>query len=264
MTRREEPVDIAIDGQHVAGTLVGPQERTDPMPGVLFVHGWGGSQAQYLARAREAAALGFLCLVFDLRGHERTKLQHETVTRADSLQDVLAAYDVLAKTRQVDRDRIALAGSSYGAYLGALATGLRPVRWLSLRAPAIYKDAGWDLPKRRLHQDPGFAAYRACAIGPADNRALDACARFDGDVLIVESEHDSIVPHPVVASYLAACANARSLTYRTIEGADHGLSQERWKQGYTAFLLRWLSEMTGSARAVPRRAAGATVRLPES
>ena len=64
---------------------------------MLFVHGWGGSQEQYLARAREIAALGCICLTFDLRGHARTEPQHETVTREDNLRDVLAAYDVLAR-----------------------------------------------------------------------------------------------------------------------------------------------------------------------
>ena len=38
-----------------SGTLVTP---ATVVPGVLFLHGWGGSQEQYLARAREIAALG--------------------------------------------------------------------------------------------------------------------------------------------------------------------------------------------------------------
>jgi hypothetical protein len=34
------------------------------------------------------------------------------------------------------------------------------------------------------------------------------------------------VPHQVIVSYREACINARSLTYRLMEGADHGLSNE--------------------------------------
>ena len=66
MTTRDDLIEIPVgDDQHIAGTLVTPGTMS---PGVLFVHGWGGNQEQYLARAREIAALGCVCLTFDLRG----------------------------------------------------------------------------------------------------------------------------------------------------------------------------------------------------
>src|SRR3712207_7596311 len=50
-----------------------------------------------------------------------------------------SAYDALAGRPGVDADAIAVVGSSYGAYLAAVLTSLRPVRWLGLRAPADRK-----------------------------------------------------------------------------------------------------------------------------
>src|SRR3954471_15428665 len=99
MATPDEEIDIVVDGQHIAGTLVSPAPL---VPGVLFVHGWGGSQEKYLARAREIAALGCVCLTFNLRGHAETEPQHDTVTREDNLRDLLAAYDVLAGHPLVD------------------------------------------------------------------------------------------------------------------------------------------------------------------
>jgi pimeloyl-ACP methyl ester carboxylesterase len=209
---------------------------------VLFVHGWGGNQQQYLSRARAVAGLGFIGLTFDLRGHARNDGQRETVSRENNLTDLLAAYDVLAGQPGVDSTAIGVVGSSYGAYLAAIMTAQRPVRWLALRAPALYNDAGWDLPKRQLHADPDFSAYRRRAVRAEENRALRACAAFRGDVLIVESEHDDIVPHPVIANYLAACIQARSVEHRLIEGADHGLSDVAWQRTSTSFLLEWLAK----------------------
>ena len=95
-----------------------------------------------------------------------------------------------------------------------------------MRAPALYKDDDWELPKRELHVDPDFAAYRRLTLRAEDNRALGACAQFLGEALVVESERDEIIPHPAVANYIAALANAHSLTYRMIEGADHGLTKK--------------------------------------
>jgi pimeloyl-ACP methyl ester carboxylesterase len=240
MATRDELLEIAVDDQHIAGTLIAPAAA---VPGVLFVHGWGGSQQQYLARGHAVAGLGCVCLTFDLRGHARSDAQRETVSRDHNLRDLLAAYDTLARHPGVDASAIGVIGSSYGGYLGAILTSLRSVRWLALRAPALYKDAGWELPKRALHQDPDFAAYRRRPVSPEENRALGACAAFRGDVLIVESEHDNVVPHPVIASYIAACAQARSLTTRLIEGADHGLTEQSWQRAYTSLLINWLVEM---------------------
>ena len=107
---------------------------------------------------------------------------------------------------------------------------------LALRAPALYKDIDWEAPKRKLHVDPDFAAYRRLALRAEENRALGACAQFLGDALLVESEHDEIIPHPAVANYIAALANAHSLTYRVIEGADHALATGM-EEAYTELLV---------------------------
>src|SRR5438128_3083248 len=247
MPTRDDIIDIAVDDHHIAGTLVTPATA---VPGVLFVHGWGGSTEQYLARAREVAGLGFVCLTFDLRGHGGTIAQYETISREHSLRDVLAAYDVLVEQRGVDSSSIAVVGSSYGGYLAAILTSLRPIKWLALRAPALYKDADWELPKRQLHKAHNLDVYRREPVRPEESRALRACAAFEGDVLIVESEHDYIVPHQVIVNYVEACTHAHSLTYRVMQGADHGLSEEPCQHAYTSLLVNWLTEMLHGATGV--------------
>jgi uncharacterized protein len=244
MSTRARTIDIAVDGKHLAGTLVGPDTM---VPGVLLVHGWDGSQDQYIARAHEIASLGCICLTFDLRGHVRHQAQRDSVTREENLHDVLAAYDALVGHPSVDPSAVAIVGSSYGGYLAAIATTLRPVRWLGLRVPALYRDEDWDLPKNKLDRE-ALMAFRHSELSPERSRALAACAAFRGDVLVVESEHDSLVPHRVIRNYLDACSQAQSLTYRTISGADHALSEPAWQQTYTALLVSWMTEMVLSAR----------------
>jgi len=254
MSTRTNPIDIPVDGQHLAGTLVGPDTM---VPGVLLVHGWDGSQDQYIARAHEIAALGCICLTFDLRGHVRHQDQRETVSREENLRDVVCAYDVLVGHPAVDPAAVAIVGSSYGGYLAAIASSVRPVRWLALRVPALYQDGDWDVPKGKLQREE-LAAYRRSVVRPEDNRALRACAAFGGDVLIVESQHDSLVPHQVIQNYMTACAKAQSLTYRMITGADHALSEKEWQQTYTSLLVNWMSEMVLGARAGKTGSAAAT------
>lgn len=245
MSTRDERIEIPTGGETIAGTLVTPGVL---IPGVLFVHGWGGSQQQYLARAHEIAALGCVCLTFDLRGHAGTKGQNETVSRKDNLDDLLAAYDILTGRPNVDPNAIAVVGSSYGGYLASILTTRRAVKWLALRVPALYRDSEWEVPKRQLHKDQDLVGYRRTVIPPKDNIALRACSEFRGDALVVESEHDSTVPHEVIANYREACTGARSLTYRVIEGADHGLTEDWAQRAYTTVLVNWITEMVLGAR----------------
>ncbi len=244
MTSREDIVDIPVGPRKLAGTIVSP---TIAMEGMLFVHGWAGNQQQYLVRAREVAALGCVCLTFDLHGHAGTAPFQTAVTREDNLQDVLAAYDLLANLPHVNISTIGVVGSSYGGYLAALLSSLRPVQWLALRAPALYKDENWDMPKSQLNREE-LVSYRLSTISSQHNRALRACSAFQGDVLLVESEHDTIVPSSVTANYRTAFQNARSLTFRVIEGADHALRDESWQQAYTTLLTNWTKDLILAAR----------------
>ena len=261
MPTREEEVSIHAEGRYIAGTLVSPSTL---IPGVLFVHGWGGGQDQYIARAREIAALGCVCLTFDLSGHADTLPMQETVSRENNLADVLAAYDTLVRQRGVDPSSIAVVGSSYGGYLAAILTTRRPVRWLALRVPALYMDTGWELPKLQLHQDQDLGAYRRRFVPAADNRALRACKAYRGDVLLIESERDNVVPHAVINSYKEALMRPRSITYRIISDADHGLSDPASQRAYTALLVSWMAEMVQGARASNASQAQTPDALPEA
>ncbi|MFU0507222.1 alpha/beta hydrolase family protein [Pseudaminobacter sp. NGMCC 1.201702] len=237
-------LEIAVDGQRLAGTVAVPKTG---VPGVLFLHGWAGNQERDLDRAQTIAAFGCVCLTFDLRGHALTEVKRQTVTREDNLRDAVAAYDVLVSQPMVDASCIAVVGSSYGGYLAAFLSSLRPVKWMALRVPALYRDADWSTPKAELDRLV-LNRYRRSLVRPEDNRVLGHCQTFEGDVLIIESERDNIVPHPAIASYVAAFTSARSLTYRVIEGADHALSDERSRDAYNSLLAGWIKEMVLGAR----------------
>lgn len=244
MTAKSETLRIDIEGESMEGTFLTPRNR---VPGVLFVHGWGGSQQRDLARAKGIAGLGCICLTFDLRGHASAEARLSQVSRRDNLRDLLAAYDRLRGHPAIDGDAIAVVGTSYGGYLASILTTLRPVKWLALRVPAIYRDEQWDIPKRALDK-ADIARYRSRPIPVEDNRALRACAEFRGDVLLVASEHDEHVPHATIMSYRAAFQQVHSLSHRIIDHADHSLSDPLAQESYTGILVNWITEMVVGER----------------
>jgi len=235
MKQRHHALCIDSDGQRLRAELAASESGA----AILFVHGWDSDHQHYEDLSDRVAALGATCLTFDLRGHGRSAAMHAQVNRNDNLNDVLAAYDALAGWPGVDGSAIGIVGTSYGGYLAAIATALRPVRWLALRVPALYPDAQWDVPKTALDRQM-LQAYRKVPQGPDGNRALAACHAFHGDVLVVESGEDHVVPHPAVQSFVDAFARPRSLTHCTIEGADHALSSAPCQRAYAALVLDWI------------------------
>ncbi|MEI2416446.1 alpha/beta fold hydrolase [Orrella sp. JC864] len=244
MGTHSESASIEVAGQRLDATFLAPDAK---LPGVLFIHGWGGSQKFDLSRAKRIAGLGCISLTFDLRGHAATEAQQTMISREDNMEDVVAAYDRLRNHPLVDPRAIAVVGSSYGGYLAAILTTLRAVRWLALHVPALYKDDEWTVPKRQLDRE-ALLAYRNSHVLPHENRALGACSAFTGDVLIVEAEHDDLIPHSTIMSYRGAFSRSHSLTHRIIDGADHALTDKDAQRAYTSLLQNWVEEMVVGAR----------------
>ncbi|WP_088156822.1 alpha/beta hydrolase family protein [Achromobacter xylosoxidans] len=244
MAALSTPTALEVDDVSLEATFLTPQDK---VPGVLFIHGWGGSQEFDLSRAKGIAALGCVCLTFDLRGHAGTQAQQLQVTREDNLRDVVAAYDRLSLHSALDSGSIAVVGSSYGGYLAALLCTLRRVRWLALHVPALYRDDEWLVPKNQLNRET-LRAYRSAYVAPEANRALAACTEFSGDVLLVEAEHDIYIPHSTIMSYRSAFRRSHSLTHRIIDGADHALTEKPAQRAYTSILVNWVTEMVTGAR----------------
>ena len=241
---RKTAAQIDVDGRVLEGHFVTPKTG---LPGVLFIHGWAGSQRRDQRRSQVISRLGCICLTFDMRGHGQTQDDRGKVTREDNLSDIFAAYDRLAAHPGVDPASILVVASSYGAYLATFLLSHRPVRWLALRVPALYRDDDWDQPKAMIDRDD-LQLYRSMDVPMTSNRALRNCRDFKGDVLLVESEDDALIPHATVASYLAAFKKSCSITHRIIAGADHALSLPESRRAYDELLLRWIREMVLGAR----------------
>jgi pimeloyl-ACP methyl ester carboxylesterase len=154
----------------------------------------------------------------------------ELLTPEDHLADLCAAYDALANFPYVDHAKIGVCAASYGAYIATLLTRERPVTRLLLRAPAMYGDDDYRQPL-------GFRRKsRADVSAPMLTGSL---AAFKGEMLVLESGADEVIPHEVVAAYLAACPSAR---HRLIAGASHRLTDPEWEKQFIQTILNFFAE----------------------
>lgn len=136
-----KPATIWSEGTRMAGTLWRPEAAgTEPLPGILLIHGWGGLREHLdMTYAPKFADAGFVVLTFDYRGwgdsdgklvaaeplpessrevgSEVTvpaRVIREVVDPYDQIEDVRNAFAWLLAEPGVAADRIGIWGTSYG------------------------------------------------------------------------------------------------------------------------------------------------------
>lgn len=103
-----------------------PAHRGDlPLPTAILVHGWSSASGQMLPVARTLHQAGFNVLGYDARGHGRSP-GDGPITLRKFTEDILAALDHVASRDDVDPDRVAVVGHSFGAASALLAAAEDP------------------------------------------------------------------------------------------------------------------------------------------
>ena len=196
-----------FDGREIPAYYYLPEGAAErgPLPCIVLVHGgpegqsrpalWGRYPAPHYLLARGDVAL----LVPNVRGSTGYGKEYshadDVEKRMDSVQDLIAAADWLAATGEVDPDRIAVMGGSYGGFMVLAAITEAPDRWGA--AIDLYGIADFETflkftgPWRRRHRareygdDPAFLR----TISP-----IHKADRIRAPLLVFQGDHDVRVP----------------------------------------------------------------------
>ncbi len=135
-----ELVHVAsFDGLEVPAFVLRPRDRDvaadGPAPVVVIIH--GGPESQYRPSfsplAQYLVAHGFAVIAPNVRGSTGygRRYQHldDVERRLDSVHDLAALHDWLATQDDLDQDRAALYGGSYGGYMVLMGLAHQPERW---------------------------------------------------------------------------------------------------------------------------------------
>jgi carboxymethylenebutenolidase len=130
---------VLVDGATLRAELFGPSGGDAPLPGVLILHESFGLNDDIRRIARRFADAGYVAVAPDLYSHG-TRLICLTRVIVDMLrggvsreiEDILAVREALAERREVDPERIAIAGFCQGGGF-ALVAGTHP----GFRAAAV-------------------------------------------------------------------------------------------------------------------------------
>jgi hypothetical protein len=230
-------IQFSSGRQMVRGTLVVPKGRKGKCPGVIFFHGMTSSENSYIPIAEMLARRGVAALTLSIRGHGASDGDFSKLTVADGVQDGIAAYDFFAGQNEVDPSRIGLCGTSVGASIAACVSAERPVSSLVVRAPAAYDDA-----MMHMHY-PAIMAAESHIFGdikdPGKTPAIKAIACFAGDLLVITSENDAVIPVSISSRYFSGATQSHSRRQVVIAGATHRLDKEKWRKQFVDETIGW-------------------------
>ncbi len=217
-------VVFKVGKDKLRGQLFYPSISKVKNPAILLIHGWTSAQDRYVDQAENLVGLGIICLTFDLRGHGASDGNINNQSRQDFLDDALCAYDFLTANKNVDLTNITIIGSSFGAYLATLVSEHRKVKRLILRVPANYPNSNFNEPQLKYSNEVETLKWRHEVKNPQDTFALMALHDFKGEILIIESGEDKIIPHQTIQNYLDAVKDKSKLDHVVMEGAPHSLT----------------------------------------
>jgi alpha-beta hydrolase superfamily lysophospholipase len=151
----EQRVHFISAGLQLTGILHLPPDAKpgERRPAFMVLHGFGSNKDSGVPRtaAELFASLGYVALRFDMRGCGESEGARGRVICLEQVEDTRHALEFLQTRDEVQKDRIAVYGQSFGAAVAVYAAGVEP------RIAACVSTGGWghgEKKFRKQHASP--------------------------------------------------------------------------------------------------------------
>ncbi len=155
LVHMEQRVSFESQGLRLAGVVHLPEglKAGERRAGFLLLHGFGSNKegTGMIAVARLLAALGYVALRFDMRGCGESEGTRGRVICLEQVDDTRSALNFLAQRKEIQPERIAVLGHSFGAAVAVYSAGVEP------RIAACVSSGGWgdgEKKFRKQHASP--------------------------------------------------------------------------------------------------------------
>jgi uncharacterized protein len=143
-----EKITFQSDGLKIAGLIDTPADYKpgERRPAFVVLHGFGGNkdgQGQIVV-AKQFNQWGYVTLRIDFRGCGESEGEHGRIICLDQVADTRNAISYMGTRPEVDPQRIALVGSSFGAAVAVFTGGA------DQRVAAVISCGGWGDGERKF------------------------------------------------------------------------------------------------------------------
>ena len=240
---RVRQIEFVSEGKMLQGTIFSPEVLKEKNPGLLFIHGSPSrGQAGQVEYADAVAKAGYMAMTFDLSGHGASQGGDQPPVMENFLNDTTAAYDRFVQEAALDPKKITVVGGSLGSYLALMLAERKRVENLVLQNPANFPDNVLEKPVTDYTGTEPVLEWRQQPLKFDSNASLKAIHEFKGNVLIVESELDELIPHQSTENYVKAVKDTSRVRREVLPGAKHYLADPAQRMQYQNMLLAWLQE----------------------
>ncbi len=155
----EEKVTFKSSDLNLSGVVHRPDDMAagERRPAVLILHGFGSRKdaGNVTGPTNMFMNWGYVVLRFDMRGCGDSDGLFGHLLCLDQVDDTRAAIDFMQSRPEVDPDRIAVVGSSFGAAVAVYSGGV------DKRVAAVISSGGWGNGERKFRgQHPGEEAWQ--------------------------------------------------------------------------------------------------------
>ena len=219
------------DGGSVTGLLFDPVTRSSLRPGIVLMHGMPGTARGMAGLGQLLAEHGAVVIAIDAPFARRAgqPVRFSTEDRAEQIQlikDLQRAVDVLRARVNVDDERIAYLGISYGGAMGALFVGIER----RIKAAVLVVGDGGLVSHFTGPEDLSFMAGLSCATrlnwfrAMAPIEPIRFIAHASPTALLLQNGRlDNLVPVADAEALHAAAPQPKTIRWYD---AGHGLNQQ--------------------------------------
>jgi pimeloyl-ACP methyl ester carboxylesterase len=151
----QSEVTFPSDGLKLSGIVQIPDDLPpgERRPAFLVLHGFGGNKGGHgqIAIAEQLAKWGYITMRFDFRGCGESEGEHGRILCLDQVADTSNALTYMASRPEVDPQRVALVGSSFGAAVAIYTGGA------DQRVAAVISSGGWGDGERKFRRQHATA-----------------------------------------------------------------------------------------------------------
>jgi pimeloyl-ACP methyl ester carboxylesterase len=202
------PFSVPYSGAHLKGdSLAGASSLQ-----TLLIHGAGTSvRGRFAPLRRVLHDQRIASVAFDCIGHGETGGDLARSSLGSRTRQAEAVLDALPSAQ-----RLAVVGTSMGAYNAIRLLAMRPIESLVLVVPGVYTPAAYEIPfgsefSALIRQERSWDQTDAWAL----------LAQYKGRLLVIAAENDEVIPAEIPSRLVLSAVQASWRKLHVVPGAAH-------------------------------------------